>query len=156
MTVWMETSMVRHQSDVVRRDIRMSSGHPMAVGSEFRVGRVGWVTDILWIAVCYQGGGAFFSAWHQFHPSSGVISRISGIFGVQFSRIVGIYVCWCCYPERKLPPTNIEPRASKRQKKLPTHLAIYQLWSFHFLPYSNCFLLSCFVSLWSSLFTCSF
>ncbi|XP_046647673.1 uncharacterized protein LOC124337679 [Daphnia pulicaria] len=25
------------------------------------------------------------------------------------------------------PPTNIEPRASKRQKKLPTHLAIYQL-----------------------------
>ena len=47
--------MVRHQSDVVRRDIRMSSGHPMAVGSEVRVGRVGWVTDILWIAVCYQG-----------------------------------------------------------------------------------------------------
>jgi hypothetical protein len=44
-----ETSMVRHQSDVVRRDIRMSSGHPMAVG------RVGWVTDILWISVCYQG-----------------------------------------------------------------------------------------------------
>ena len=25
------------------------------------------------------------------------------------------------------PPTNIEPRARKRQKKLPTHLAIYQL-----------------------------
>ena len=47
--------MVRHQSDVVRRDIRMSSGHPMAVGSDVRVGRVGWVTDILWILVCYQG-----------------------------------------------------------------------------------------------------
>jgi hypothetical protein len=55
MTVRLETSMVRHQSDVVRRDIRMSSGHPMAVGSDVRVGRVGWVTDILWISVCYQG-----------------------------------------------------------------------------------------------------
>ncbi|KAK4006851.1 hypothetical protein OUZ56_012007 [Daphnia magna] len=42
-------------SDVVRRDIRMSSAHPMAVGSDVRVGRVGWVTDILWISVCYQG-----------------------------------------------------------------------------------------------------
>nr|CAH0103861.1 unnamed protein product [Daphnia galeata] len=55
MTVRLETSMVRHQSDVVRRDIRMSSGHPTAVGSDVRVGRVGWVTDILWISVCYQG-----------------------------------------------------------------------------------------------------
>ena len=49
MTVRLETSMVRHQSDVVRRDIRMSSG------SDVRVGRVGWVTDILWISRCYQG-----------------------------------------------------------------------------------------------------
>jgi hypothetical protein len=47
MTVRLETSMVRHQSDVVRRDIMMYSGHPMAVGSEVRVERVGWVTDIL-------------------------------------------------------------------------------------------------------------
>ena len=42
-------------SDVVRRDIRLSSAHPMAVGSDVRVGRVGLVTDILWTSVCYQG-----------------------------------------------------------------------------------------------------
>ena len=29
--------------------------HPVAVGSDVRVGRVGLKTDILWIAVCYQG-----------------------------------------------------------------------------------------------------
>jgi hypothetical protein len=44
--------MVRHQSDV---EIRLYDEHPMAVGSDFRVGRVGWVTDIQWIAVWYQG-----------------------------------------------------------------------------------------------------
>ena len=59
--------MVRHQSDVVRRDIRMSSGHPMAVGSDVRVGRVGWMTDILWISVCYQGRHGIDAAlnWRQ-------------------------------------------------------------------------------------------
>jgi len=34
---------------------RLSNAHPMAVGSEVEVGRVGWVSYILWIAVCYQG-----------------------------------------------------------------------------------------------------
>ena len=55
MTVRFETSMVRPRSDVVRRDIRLSGVHPMAVGSDVRVGRFGWVSYILWIAVCYQG-----------------------------------------------------------------------------------------------------
>ncbi len=55
MTVRLETSMVCPRSDVVRRDIRLSSAHPMAVGSDVRVGRFGWVSYILWIAVCYQG-----------------------------------------------------------------------------------------------------
>ena len=50
-----ETSMVRPRSDIVRRDIRLSGVHPMAVGSDVRVGRFGWVSYILWIAVCYQG-----------------------------------------------------------------------------------------------------
>ena len=51
--------MVRHQSDVEGHDIRLYDDHPMAVGSDVRVGRVGWVTDILWIAVCYQGVGPY-------------------------------------------------------------------------------------------------
>jgi hypothetical protein len=55
MTVRLETFMVRHQSDVERCDIGLYEDHPMAVGSDVRDGRVGWVTDILWIAVCYEG-----------------------------------------------------------------------------------------------------
>ena len=53
MPVRLETSMVRHQSD--------------AVGSDVRVGRVGWMTDILWISVCYQGRHGIDAAlnWRQ-------------------------------------------------------------------------------------------
>jgi hypothetical protein len=55
--------MVRHQSDVVWPDIRLYNDHPMAVGSDVRVGRVGWLTDILWIEVCYQGLEIYFACW---------------------------------------------------------------------------------------------
>jgi hypothetical protein len=41
MTVLLETSRVRPRSDGVRRDIRLSSAHPIAVGSDVRVGRFG-------------------------------------------------------------------------------------------------------------------
>jgi hypothetical protein len=51
--------MVRPQSDVARRDIGPSNAHSMAVGLDVRVGRVGWVSYILWIAVCYQGHRQF-------------------------------------------------------------------------------------------------
>jgi hypothetical protein len=80
--------MVRHQSDVVRRDIRMSSGHPMAVGSEFRVGRVGWVTDILWIAVCYQGGGHFFPLDTNFIRAVGSSAALAESLGFNFPGLL--------------------------------------------------------------------
>ena len=41
-------------SPIGRRKAR-HYGATMAVGLDVRVGRFGWVTDIQWIAVCYQG-----------------------------------------------------------------------------------------------------
>ena len=47
------------------------------------------------------------------------------------------------YPQandrRVSPPTNIESIASKRQRRIPTHLSIYKLWAIILLPYSICF-----------------
>ena len=47
MTVLLETSMVRPRSDVVRRDIRLSSAHPIAVGSDIGIGKWGYFGSLL-------------------------------------------------------------------------------------------------------------
>jgi hypothetical protein len=69
--------MVRPQSDVARRDIGPSNAHSMAVGLDVRVGRVGWVSYILWIAVCYQGLHIF---WFDNISFSTLLIKIRSIY----------------------------------------------------------------------------